>query len=57
MSDNRHSPGDLRQYQSLSLEAKIQMTKLRIEAWYENWTRFDIYDKATGKTRSVTMDT
>lgn len=56
-SENRHLPGELKQYQSLPLEAKIEMTKLRIKAWYEAWTRFEIYDKATGKTRFVTIDT
>ena len=43
--------------QSLSLEAKIEMTKLRIETWYRSWTRFEIYDKETGKTRFKTIDT
>lgn len=56
-SESRHLPGELKQYQSLPLEAKIEMTKLRIKAWYEAWTRFEIYDKATGKTRFVTIDT
>lgn len=54
---NRHSPTDLKQMQSLPLEAKIIMTKARIEAWYESWTRFDIVDRKTGNTRFVTMDT
>ena len=43
-------------YQSLSLESKIAMTKLRIEAWRESWTRFEIYDEKTGKTRFSTCD-
>lgn len=34
---NRHQPWDLKQMQSLPLEAKILMTKRRIEAWYEHW--------------------
>ena len=55
--DPRHSADDLAQYQSLSLESKIELTKLRIEAWHDAWTRFEIYDKATGKTRFVTIDT
>lgn len=54
---NRHESWDLKQMQSLPLEAKIRMTKMRIQAWYESWTRFEIYDKETGKTRFVTMDT
>jgi 3'-phosphoadenosine 5'-phosphosulfate sulfotransferase (PAPS reductase)/FAD synthetase len=57
MSNNAHSSSDLAQYQSLPLEAKIQMTKQRIKAWYEAWTRFEIYDTATGKTRFSTIDT
>lgn len=57
MRENRHSPGDLKQYQSLSLESKIILTQERIRAWYESWTRFEIYDKETGKTRFVTHDT
>ena len=57
MSENRHSPGELKQYQSLSLESKIILTQQRIKAWYESWTRFEIYDKETGKTRFVTYDT
>lgn len=53
---NRHNSWDLRQMQSLPLEAKIQMTKMRIQVWYESWARFEIYNKETGKTRFVTMD-
>lgn len=54
---NTHQAYDLKQMQSLPLEAKIQMTKERIKVWYESWTRFEIYDKATGKTRFDTIDT
>ena len=57
VSENRHEPGDLAQFQCLPLEAKIRMTKERIKAWYESWTRFEICDTKTGKTRFVTMDT
>ena len=53
---NAHSPGDLKQMQSLPLEAKIRMTKERIKVWYESWWRYEIYDKATGKTRYATID-
>lgn len=56
-SGNRHQPYDLKQMQSLPLEAKIRMTQERIEAWYESWTRFEIEDAKTGKRRFVTMDT
>lgn len=44
----KHLPHELKQMQSLPLEAKIRMTKERIEAWYESWWRYEIYDKATG---------
>lgn len=52
-----HQPNDLAQMQSLPLEAKIRMTQQRIKAWYESWTRFEIYNDKTGKTRFVTIDT
>ena len=57
MSINVHQSSDLAQMQALPLEAKIIMTKQRIKAWYESWTRFEIVDDATGKTRFVTIDT
>lgn len=56
MSENRHSAQDLKMYQSLPLEAKIQMTKERVRAWYESWTRFEIENLDTGKSRFVTWD-
>lgn len=57
MKEYRHSTGELKQYQSLSLESKIILTQQRIKAWYESWVRFEIYDKETGKTRFCTHDT
>lgn len=51
---NKHDPWDLKQMQSLPLESKIQMTKQRIQAWYESWKRYEIFDKKTEKTRFVT---
>ena len=54
-SNNAHLPSDLKQLQSLPLEAKIEMTKQRIRAWYESWERFEIRNDKTGKTRFVTM--
>lgn len=53
---NRHSATDLKQLQSLPLEAKIRLSKERIKAWYESWVRFEIYNKKTKKTRFVTID-
>lgn len=37
MSGNKHSPGDLKQMQSLPLEAKEMMTQRRICEWYDHW--------------------
>ena len=51
---NRHTSYDLKQMQSLPLEAKIIMTKRRISAWYESWKRYEIFNKKTEKTRFVT---
>lgn len=50
----KHTAYDLKQMQSLPLEAKIIMTKQRIKAWYESWIRYEIVNKNTGKTRYVT---
>lgn len=57
MSGNVHSPNDLKQMQSLPLEAKELMSMQRIEVWYQSWTRFEIEDAKTGKKRFVTIDT
>lgn len=54
--ENRHQPGDLKQLQSLPLDAKIELTKERIRVWYESWTRFEILNLDTGKTRFETFD-
>lgn len=57
MKENKHSAYELKQMQSLPLEAKITMTKQRIKAWYESWSRFEIVNEKTGESRFVTMDT
>lgn len=51
----KHRPEDLKQMQSLPLDSKIILTQQRIKAWYDTWTRFEIYDKETGKTRFTTI--
>lgn len=51
---NKHTSYDLVQMQSLPLEAKIEMTKRRIEEWYKAWKKYAIVDRKTGKTRYVT---
>lgn len=56
MSENRHQASDLKQLQSLPLEAKIQMTKERIRVWHESWVRFKIENLDTGKVRWETFD-
>ena len=53
---NAHLASDLKQMQSLPLEAKINMTKERIRTWYESWWRYEIKDTETGKTRFITFD-
>lgn len=52
----RHEMYELKQMQSLPLEMKIRMTKERIEAWYESWHRFEIYNEKTKKSRYKTID-
>ena len=53
----KHFAYDLKQMQSLPLEAKIKMSEQRIKVWFESWTRFEINNKKTGKTRYTTIDT
>ena len=52
----RHDPQELKQLQSLPLEAKIRMTQERIKVWYESWWRFKIENLDTGKIRWATFD-
>ena len=53
---NAHTKEDLKQLQSLPLEAKIRLTKERIRAWYEAWWRYEIEDTKTGSIRYVAID-
>lgn len=53
---NRHHSGDLKQLQSLPLEAKIRMTQERIRVWYESWWRFKVENLNTGKIKWRTYD-
>ena len=53
---NAHQPHDLKQLQSLPLEAKIRLTKRRIEVWYESWSKYEIFNTKTKKTRFITWD-
>jgi 3'-phosphoadenosine 5'-phosphosulfate sulfotransferase (PAPS reductase)/FAD synthetase len=56
MSGNKYDANALKQFQSLSLEHKIRMSKERIKAWYESWVRFKIENLDTGKIRWATFD-
>ena len=50
---NKHQPYDLKQMQSLPLEAKILMTKRRIESWYEHWNGQVYVSFSGGKDSTV----
>lgn len=52
--ENKHSSYDLSQMQSLSLDAKIKMSKERIKNWYEKWKKYTIVNRVTKKERYVT---
>ena len=53
---NAHSPSDLKQMQSLPLEAKERMSMQRLEVWFQSWCRYEIEDSNTGKKRFATID-
>ena len=50
---NKHQPWDLKQMQSLPLEAKILMTKRRIESWYDHWDGMVYVSFSGGKDSTV----
>ena len=50
---NRHLPHDLKQMQSLPLEAKIIMTQQRIRQWYEYWDGLVYVSFSGGKDSTV----
>lgn len=51
---NKHLPHDLKQMQSLPLEAKITMTKQRIRQWYDYWDG-DVYVSFSGGKDSTVL--
>lgn len=51
---NRHSKDDLRQMQSLPLEAKILMTQRRIRDWYDHWNG-EVYVSFSGGKDSTVL--
>ena len=57
MNGNKHSSYDLAQMQGLPLDAKIIMSQNRIKDWFESWTRFEIFNNETQKSRFATIDT
>ena len=50
---NRHMPYDLKQMQSLPLEAKITMTQQRIRQWHEHWEGAVYVSFSGGKDSTV----
>ena len=51
---NKHQPYDLKQMQSLPLEAKILMTQRRIQQWYDHWDG-DVYVSFSGGKDSTVL--
>ena len=50
---NKHLPHDLKQMQSLPLEAKIIMTQQRIRQWYDDWDGMVYVSFSGGKDSTV----
>ena len=50
---NKHQPHDLKQMQSLPLEAKIIMTQQRIRQWYDYWDGMVYVSLSGGKDSTV----
>ena len=51
---NKHQPHDLKQMQSLPLEAKIIMTQQRIRQWYDHWDG-EVYVSFSGGKDSTVL--
>ncbi len=56
MSENKHSIGDLMQFQSLPLSIKISMTKRRIIDWYDNFYGDVFVSFSGGKDSTVLLN-
>ena len=55
--ENKHTIGDLRQMQSLPLQAKIQMTRQRIRGWIDEFGEDGVYVSFSGgKDSTVLLD-
>ena len=46
--ENKHTKGELQQYQSLSLDSKIRMSKRRIQAWVDEFGEDGCYISFSG---------
>ena len=55
MAENLHTKEDLRQRQSLPLEAKISMTQLRIRQWHNYWCGDVCVSFSGGKDSTVLL--
>ena len=53
---NKHQPYDLKQMQSLPLEAKIIMTQQRVRQWYDYWEGQVYLSFSGGKDSTVLLD-
>lgn len=49
-----YTTGDLRQRQSLPLDAKIMIAQKRVKEWHDAWTRYQIRNTKTGRIRYST---
>ena len=54
MTANKHMPDDLKQMQSLPLEAKIIMTRQRIRQWHDHWDG-EVYVSFSGGKGSTVL--
>lgn len=55
--ENKHTIGDLRQMQSLPLEAKIKMTQRRVKEWVDKYGEDGVYVSFSGgKDSTVLLD-
>ena len=53
--ENKHTTGELRQMQSLSLQSKIQMTCLRIRGWVDEFGEENVYLAFSGGKDSTVL--